>query len=141
MKLKDIHCKSAEPHEKNYKMYDGGGLYLEVTPRGSKLWRLKYRYLNKEKKLCIGPYPIITLAEARSHREEAKKLLANDIDPSALKQQKKQNKIEDASNTFETIAREWFEMKKVEWSEANSVQTITGCIEMVKLSPSLSMGR
>ncbi|MCB9983727.1 MAG: DUF4102 domain-containing protein [Rhodospirillales bacterium] len=71
MKLTDIACKTAKPESKSYKLADGGGLYLEVTSKGSKLWRLKYRYLGKEKKLCIGEYPIITLADARATRDKA----------------------------------------------------------------------
>jgi hypothetical protein len=105
---------------KTYKLFDGGGLYLEVTPTGSKLWRLKYRFLNTEKKLCIGEYPTISLADAREHREEAKKLLAGGRDPSAVKQDIKQERITEAGNTFAVIAREWHEHKKPEWSETNA---------------------
>ena len=124
MKLTDQACKSAKPEEKTYKMADGGGLYLEVTPKGSKLWRLKYRFLQKQKKLSIGIYPIITLAEARNQRDEAKRLLANNLDPAAVKQEIKQEMYSEAANTFEMIAREWFNMKKVEWSGTNTVQTL-----------------
>jgi len=124
MKLTDQACKSAKPREKTYKMADGGGLYLEVTTKGSKLWRFKYRFLHKQKKLSIGVYPIITLAEARNQRDEAKRLLANNLDPAAVKQEIKQEMHSEAANTFEVIAREWFNMKKVEWSEANTVQTL-----------------
>lgn len=111
MKLNDKICKNAKPKEKSYKLSDAGGLYLEVTPKGGKLWRVKYRFLKKEKKLCIGEYPVITLAEAREHREEAKKLIANGLDPSAVKQEIKQERINEAGNTFEVIAREWHELK------------------------------
>ncbi|GJL85389.1 MAG: hypothetical protein DHS20C02_11640 [Micavibrio sp.] len=124
MNLNDKLCKSAKPKDKPYKLSDGGGLYLEVTPKGSKLWRVKYRFLNNEKKLCIGEYPVITLAEARNHRDEAKKLLANGHDPSAVKQEIKQERIQEAGNTFEAIAREWHEHKKHEWSEVNAKTVI-----------------
>lgn len=120
MKLNDQTCKNAKPKDKAYKLSDGGGLYLEITPKGSKLWRLKYRFLNKEKKLSIGPYPTITLAEARNRREDAKRLLANGHDPSSVKQEMKQAQIIEASNTFETIAREWHDMKKPDWSQTNT---------------------
>lgn len=120
MKLTAKACDAAKPKDKAYKLFDGGGLYLEVKPPNSKLWRLKYRYLGKEKKLCIGEYPIITLAEARSARDEAKKLLANGHDPSAVKQEIKQEKIQELANTFEAIAREWHEHKKGEWSDVNA---------------------
>lgn len=123
MKLTDIACKTAKPEAKPYKMSDGGGLYLEVTNKGSRLWRLKYRYLGKEKKLCIGEYPIITLAEARDRRENAKKLLSNGQDPSAEKQTQKKEAQRNAQNTFELLALEWHETFKHKWTErhANNV--------------------
>ncbi|MBI1301934.1 MAG: DUF4102 domain-containing protein [Alphaproteobacteria bacterium] len=120
MKLNDQTCKNAKPKEKPYKISDGGGLYLEVTPHGSKLWRLRYRFLNKQKKLSIGVYPTITLAQAREHRDEAKRLLAGGLDPSAVKKATKEEKILEQANTFEAIAREWQEHKKPEWSEVNA---------------------
>lgn len=124
MKLTAKAVETAKPRTKAYKMFDGGGLYLEVKPPNSKLWRLKYRYLKKEKKLCIGEYPSISLAEARNHRDEAKKLLANGHDPSAVKQEIKQEKVKEQANTFEAIAREWHEHKSHEWSEANTKTVI-----------------
>lgn len=120
MKLNDQKCRTAKPKEKNYKLSDGGGLYLEVTTKGGKLWRMKYRFMNKEKKLSIGEYPAITLADARERREEAKKLLANGLDPSAVKQEIKHERILENANTFEVIAREWHEHKRPEWSELNA---------------------
>lgn len=120
MKLTDKACKAAKPKDKTYKLSDGGGLYLEVTPKGGLLWRLKYRYLDKERKLCIGPYPTITLAEAREKTKEAKKLLINGQDPVATKREIKQAKIQEGQNTFEMIAREWHDHKKAEWSETNA---------------------
>lgn len=81
MKLKDIQCRNAKPKEKAYKLADGAGMYLEVSPSGSKYWRLKYRILNKEKRLALGVYPTVTLQEAREKRDEAKKLIAQGIDP------------------------------------------------------------
>jgi integrase len=120
MKLNDKICKNAKAHKKAYKLSDGGGLYLEVTPKGSKLWRMKYRFLNKEKKLSIGEYPAISLADARSHREKAKKQLAGGLDPSSVKQGIKQGRIQEAANTFEAIAREWHERKAPEWSKVNA---------------------
>ena len=120
MKLTDKTCKAAKPQKKAYKLFDGGGLYLEITSRGSKLWRLKYRYLGKEKKLSIGEYPIISLAEARERREEAKKLLAAGQDPSLAKQEAKQEMVKETQNTFEVIAREWYAHKTPEWSKVNA---------------------
>jgi len=120
LKLNDQKCRTAKPKDKAYKLSDGGGLYLEVTTKGGKLWRMKYRYLNKEKKLSIGEYPAITLADARERREEAKRLLANGLDPSSVKQQIKQERILENANTFEVIAREWHAHKKPEWSAVNA---------------------
>ncbi len=120
MKLNDIQCKSAKPKDKAYKLFDGGGLFLEVTPKNSKLWRLKYRFLNKEKKLSIGPYPLVTLAEARMHRDAAKKLILEGKDPSSLKRTSKRERIEEKGNTFEVIGREWHDYKKAEWSQVNA---------------------
>jgi integrase len=120
MKMTDQTCKTAKPKEKAYKLADGGGLYLEITPSGGKLWRLKYRYLGKEKKLCIGDYPTISLAEARDRRKEAKKQLINGIDPSDSKKSVRQGLMNDAANTFEAIAREWHKMKLPEWSVVNA---------------------
>lgn len=125
MKLNDQICKNAKPEDKPYKMSDGGGLYMEVTPKGSKLWRLKYRFLNKQKKLSIGVYPTITLAEARKHREDAKKLLAGGLDPSSVKKATKQEKLLEQENTFETIAREWHAHKISDWSKSNAETILT----------------
>jgi integrase len=92
-------------------------MYLEVMPNGSKYWRLKYRYLGKEKRLALGVYPIVTLAEAREKRDDARKLLANDVDPSTAKKQKKREAIRNANNSFEAVAREWHTKKCEKWAE------------------------
>ncbi len=121
MKLTDIKCKNAKylPEEKpngsKHKLMDGGGLFLHIKPNG-KYWRLKYRFNDKQKLLAIGVYPEITLAEAREARDKARKLLLQDIDPSAHKEEQKRTKRINAANTFEIIAREWHEKKKGGWS-------------------------
>jgi hypothetical protein len=81
--LTDIRVRSAKSGERPVKLSDGGGLHLLIQPRGSKLWRLAYRFAGKQKTLALGIYPSITLADARNGRNEAKKLLAKGIDPSA----------------------------------------------------------
>ena len=83
--LSDIQVKNTKPQEKDFKLYDGGGLNLLVTPTGGKLWRFKYRFSDKEKQLSFGAYPALSLADARQRREDAKKLLANGIDPGEIK--------------------------------------------------------
>ncbi len=128
MTLTDTKCKGAKtginpnkPDEdftgRAYKMFDGGGLYLEVMPNGSKLWRVKYRYLGNERRLSLGTYPHVSLAEAREGREEIKKKLAKDIDPAAAKLERKREIIRNAQNTFEAVAREWHEKQIERWSE------------------------
>ena len=112
--LTDTAIKNAKPRTKAYKLSDGGGLYLEVSPAGGKLWRLKYRIHGKEKRLAIGTYPAIGLREARARRDEAKEQLADDIDPSTAKQEarKKAAALErEEAATFEAVAREWYAKK------------------------------
>ncbi len=119
MKLSDRTCKTAKPKDKQYKLSDGGGLYLLVRPTGGKLWQMKYRYLGKEKTLSIGQYPIISLAEARMARDKAKKLLAQNppIDPMADKQEQKRQTIRKVENTFKAVALEWHEQNTQRWSK------------------------
>lgn len=117
MPLSDVACRTAKPREKPYKMSDSGGLYLEVMPHGSKLWRLKYRFGGKEKRLALGQYPETSLVEAREGRDNARKLLAAHQDPSLAKQEAKRLSAASAANTFEGLAREWYEKHKGKWSE------------------------
>lgn len=112
MQLTDMACKNAKPKAKPYKIFDGGGLYLEITPTGSKLWRLKYYYLGKEKRLSLGKYPLIRLSDAREDRDAAKRLLAKSIDPAQERQQQKRALARNAVNTFQAVAQEWFEMQQ-----------------------------
>jgi integrase len=124
MKLTDTAVRKAKPETKPYKMADGGGMYLEVMPNSSKYWRMKYRYAGKEKRLALGVYPDTTLVLARGRREEARKLLANGGDPSAVKQtQKRQAKVA-AANTFEAVAREWVENRSNDWTEGHKALTL-----------------
>ena len=89
MALTDVAIRKAKPADKPSRMFDGGGLYLEIAPSGGKLWRLKYRYGGKEKRLAIGTYPEISLLDARNRREIARKLLANGIDPADAKKRRR----------------------------------------------------
>lgn len=107
MKLNDVAVRKAKPEIKPYKMADGGGMYLEVMPNGSKYWRLKYRYGGKEKRLALGVYPDVSLSLARDRRDDARKLLAQDIDPGKNRKATKAAKSLNAENSFEVIAREW----------------------------------
>jgi integrase len=119
MKLSDKTCKAAKPKEKQYKLFDGGGLFLLIRTNGSKLWQMKYRFYNKEKTLSFGAYPIVTLADAKQAREEAKKLLAQKppVDPMAHKQKEQRDAILDTSNTFNAVSLEWLDVKGSDWTE------------------------
>ena len=86
MSLTDIKAKNAKPLEKEYKLTDGFGMFLRVTPKGSKYWQMDYRFEGKQKLFSIGVYPAISLSNARQRRDEAKRLLAQGIDPNAKKQ-------------------------------------------------------
>lgn len=124
MKLSDAAVRKAKPEAKPYKLADGGGMYLEVMPSGSKYWRLKYRFGGKEKRLAFGVYPDTSLADARGRRDDARKLLANGSDPGAVKQgQKRQDKIS-AANSFEAIAREFHALKSPIWSAHHATDWI-----------------
>ncbi len=117
--LSEIKIRTSKPQEKEYKLFDGGGLYLLITASGGKLWHFKYRFNGKEKKLSFGSYPEISLLDARKRRDDARKLLANDVDPGAVRKAQKQAKIED-TETFEVIAREWHEKFKTTWTEGHA---------------------
>lgn len=129
MKLTDIKCKSAKPSLKSVKLADGGGMYLEIMPNGSKYWRLKYRVKVedklKEKRLALGIYPEISLKEARDRRDEAKSLLEQGKDPSLEKKKRKALSQENNVNTFEAVALEWYEVNKSKWSERYADGVIT----------------
>lgn len=124
MPLSEFAAKNAKPKEKPYKLADSGGLYLYVQPAGSKLWRLKYRFAEKEKVLAFGPYPLLTIAEARGKRDEAKKLLLSGVDPSAKRKEEKIAAVTAARTTFGLIAEEYIErMQDKAAAEATVVKT------------------
>jgi len=122
--LSDIQLSKAKPKIKPYKLTDGDGLFLLVTQTGGKLWRFKYRFNDKEKLLSFGAYPALSLADARHRREDAKKLLANGVDPSAIKKAQKAAGVDSAANSFEVVARAWHENMKDSWSKSHAHVTI-----------------
>ena len=128
MPLTDTAIRTAKPAEKTQKLFDGGGLYLEVAPAGGKWWRLKYRFGGKEKRISLGVYPAVGLKEARDRRDEARKLLANDIDPGENRKAQKAAKVERAANSFEVIAREWFAKHSPGWATGHAAK-IMGRLE------------
>lgn len=116
-KLTAITVKQAKPKEKDYKIFDGGGLFLLVRKDGSKYWRQKYRYAGKEKQLAIGVYPDVSLKEARERHANARRQLRDNIDPSAAKQAQKLSQVEASANSFEAIGIEWYQKTQHEWSD------------------------
>ena len=114
--LTDTAIRKAKPADKPQRLFDGGGMYLEVSPAGGKLWRLKYRYGGKEKRLALGAYPDTTLADARERRDAARKLLAMGVDPGEQRKAQKAAGEERAANSFEVIALEWLAVKQPEWT-------------------------
>lgn len=113
MSLTDTAIRAAKPSDKAHKLFDGGGLFLFITPTGAKSWRLKYRFLNKEKLLALGLYPQVSLKEARERAADARKLVESGKDPSV---ERKQSKVL-MQNTFELVAMEWHEKQTPAWSQ------------------------
>ena len=122
MALTDIKVRTAKPTDKQYKLTDGNGMHLLVHPNGSRYWRLQYRFGGKQKMLALGVYPDVSLADARARRDDARKLLANGIDPS---EKKKADKIEQSEAlTFESVARDWHKACKRKWSDSHSERVL-----------------
>jgi integrase len=117
--LTAVEVKVAKQKEKPYKLTDGQGLYLQVTPSGGKLWRFKYRFDDKEKLLSFGSYPEISLAEAREKRDAARKQVANGNDPGQLRKAEKAARAQIA-DTFEIVAREWHVKFAPRWTPVHA---------------------
>lgn len=113
MPLTDLQIRHFEPAERSYKKGDGGGLYIEITPKGSKLCRWKYRFNGVEKRLSMGRYPDVSLADARKARDEARVRLAAGRDPSIERKREKLLAAQSAATTFKLIADEFIEEKMV----------------------------
>ncbi|WP_043804346.1 tyrosine-type recombinase/integrase [Arenimonas malthae] len=117
MPLTDAAIRAAKPRAKPFKLSDSGGLYLEIAPSGGKWWRYKYRLAGREKRLSLGTYPDTSLADARDRHAQARKLVAQGIDPSAHRKAEKAANVERVANSFEVVAREWLAVKRHEWTE------------------------
>jgi Integrase len=133
-KLTDTAIRNAKPGQKSYRMFDGGGMYMEVTPAGGKLWRLKYRFGGKEKRLALGAYPEVPLSQgnkdapnypgARQKAFAARTLLAQGVDPATIKHaQKTAERI--AGETFEFVARQWHEKFSTRWTPGHAARIMT----------------
>lgn len=124
MALTDVKVRNAKPTGKPRKLYDEGGLYLEVSPSGGKLWRLKYRFHGKEKRIALGKWPEVTLKDARSRRDEARRLLANEIDPGEHRKVAKAARTAATENSFEAVAREWYAKHAPRWAPTHANKII-----------------
>lgn len=117
MPLTDTTIRNTKPGEKPSKLFDERGLFLLITPSGGKWWRFKYRFDNKEKLLSLGVYPEVGLKAARERRDEARRLLADGIDPGENRKATKAARQERAANSFEVVAREWFAKMAPSWAD------------------------
>ncbi|MBR7919049.1 tyrosine-type recombinase/integrase [Burkholderia vietnamiensis] len=129
MALTDLKVRTAKPAEKQQKLYDGGGLLLLITPAGGKRWIFKYRGDGKEKSLALGVYPDVSLGDARKRRDAAREKLAAGVDPNEAKKADKRAAKLAATNSFEAVAREWFETQRDGWSETYASKVIN-CLEI-----------
>lgn len=117
MPLTDTYIRGLKASDKEQKHFDGGGLYLSIPKTGKKLWRMAYRFSQKTKLLSFGEYPVVSLKDARDRREEAKKLLANGIDPGAQKKAAKEELLAEVKDTFQSVALEWYETRTTDFTE------------------------
>ena len=119
MPLSEAQARNAKPTTKPYKLADGDGMFLLVTPSGGKYWRLKYRIGGKEKLLALGIYPEVSLADARKRRMKAREALAAGDDPGEVKKEAERKKVVESANLFELVAREWLENRRHEWAPSS----------------------
>lgn len=123
--LTDIQIKNAKPKDKPYTLADGDGMYLEVMPTGSKIWRMAYRQANgKNNRLTFGAYPEVSLLDARAKRMDARKLKAAGTDPAAVRDDGKRIAADKRANTFEKLAREWHTNRLATWHETTARDTL-----------------
>ena len=119
MGLSDKAASNAKAGPKKYRLFDGDGLYLEVSNRGGKYWRLKYRFSGKEKCLALGIYPRVGLKLARTRSDDARRLLTGGIDPGEHKKIARAAGVDAAANSFEAVALEWLIKQKPIWAESH----------------------
>lgn len=124
MPLTDVLIRNAKAKLKSYKLADMQGMHLLIKPNGGKYWRFKYRFAGKEKLLALGVYPSVSLNEARNKRDKARKLLADNIDPSLEKKKSKRLMILKNENTFKALAEEWLNNQQAGWTERHAYYVI-----------------
>lgn len=120
MALTDTAVRKAKPADKPYKLADERGLYMLMKTNGSRYWRFDYRFESRRKTLALGVYPDVGLKAARDRRDQARKLLADGVDPGANRRAAKEARTERASNSLETVAREWYSKYSPTWASSHS---------------------
>jgi integrase len=124
MPLTHVQIVNAKARDKAYRMFDGRGLYVEISPSGGRWWRFKYRFGGKEKRLSFGVYPDVSLKEAREKLDEARMHLEGGHDPGALRKEIETNPTDATGATLETIAREWFALNSRKWAPSHGDRII-----------------
>lgn len=124
MPLSDVAVRNAKARSKAYKLADSAGLFLQVTPSGSRLWRMKYRYAGKEKLLSFGPYPIVSLSAARERRDDAKRLLNAGLDPGVERKAREEATRKQSLETFGLLAEEFITREGQQGKAANTVSKL-----------------
>ena len=147
--LTAIACLAAKPAEKPYKLGDAGGLYLYVRPSGTKTWQLKYYFHRKQKKLTIGPFPEVSLSEAREARDEARRMLRQDIDPALERKRLRAEASAAAETTFRSVALEWHAIREERWNRRyagqirsrldNHLFGVIGSTPIAKVTPAMML--
>ena len=122
--LSDVFLKKLKSNSPQKRFSDGGGLFIQLSPNGAKLWRMAYRFGGKQKLLSFGAYPAVSLKRARQLRDEAKEQLAAGIDPGVHKKAVKAATEVKYQNSFEVVGREWFEKNTNRWAQSNSSKVI-----------------
>lgn len=122
--LTDAMCRAAKPGGSDYKLTDSLGLHLYVTKGAYKSWRFSYSFHGKKKRIVLGPYPAITLREARDMRDEARRLLARGVDPAVEKQQRRAASRAATQTTVELVARAWYQERSAMWSRSHADRTL-----------------
>jgi hypothetical protein len=148
--LTDAKVRTAKSRPKAYKIADANRLFLMVTPSGGKLWRWNYEDDGKNKTMAFGAYPIVSLADARENRDEAWSMLCEGHDPSVAKRLKIEANLEAERQTFERVAREWYENAKSQWATIHAGDVIRnlerdvfptiGSLPIAQLTPPLIIG-
>lgn len=148
--LTDLKVRNAKPQAKPYKLFDANRLFLLVAPGGGKLWRWNYSYDGKNKTMAFGAYPLVSLADARSKRDEAYMLLSEGLDPGVVKKLKIEANIEASRLTFERVARQWYANAKAQWASIHAADIIRslerdvfptiGNLPIAQLTPPIVLG-